>query len=152
MSAYDIDDEMTDRLPQQHPQEFQQQRNTPSVEDLMTELIRSQRPLVKLPLPGSVTDDGRKKKLPDPERFDGDDRAKYPTFEIYLLAKFDVDRLVIGNEQTQVFYAFGRLTGKAAEKMRPWVTAYVDSPSFTVTGFIKQMRAPSLDPELASRA
>ena len=118
MSTYNIDDEMTNPLPQQHPQQFQQQRNTPSVGDLMTELIRLQQQLVKQQLTGSVADDGRKKKLPDPERFDGEDRAKYPTFETYLLAKLDVDRLVIGNEQTQVFYAFGRLTGRAAEQMR----------------------------------
>ena len=77
-----------------------------------------------------VPTESQKRKLPDHERFDGQDRSQYPTFETYLRAKLNVDSLVIGNEATKVYYAFGRLSGLAAEQVCPWVSTYADTPFF----------------------
>ena len=140
-----IDEEMAgvNLPPQQHTD-----NNSASIADLMTAVVSLQQQLVHQ----TQVTEPQKKKLPDPERFDGQDRSQYPTFETYLRAKLNVDSLVIGNEATKVYYAFGRLSGLAAEQMRPWVSTYTDTPFFTVSRFIKHMRSSFLDPELQSRA
>ena len=126
-----------------------QQPNNPSIADLMTAVINLQQQLVNQTQSHQPIES--QKKLPDPERF-GQDRSQYPTFETYLRAKLNVDSSIIGNETTKVYYAFGRLSGLAAEQMRPWVSTYSDTPFFTVGRFIEHMRSSFLDPELQSRA
>ena len=38
-----------------------------------------------------------KKKLPDPERYDGEEKAKYPSFETNLEAKLALDEAMLGS-------------------------------------------------------
>ena len=93
-----------------------------------------------------------KKKLPDPERYDGEDKAKYPSFETNLEAKIALDGNILGSRANQVWYAYGRLTGRASELLQPWIQKHKDTPWFTVSSFIEQMRATFQDPELGRRA
>jgi hypothetical protein len=55
------------------------------------------------------------------DKYDGKNRTAYPAFKGYLKAKLRIDRLAIGNEPELVWYAFGQLTGKAANCMFPWL-------------------------------
>ena len=45
-----------------------------------------------------------KKELPDPERYDGENRAAYPAFELNLKAKVIRDKETIGAGPDQVWY------------------------------------------------
>jgi hypothetical protein len=76
-----------------------------------------------LDLPTVVTDASRRPKhsLSHPDKYDGEDRTAYPAFKGYLRAKLRIDRQAIGDEPELVWYAFGRLTGKAADCIFPWI-------------------------------
>jgi len=75
------------------------------------------------PTPG-LADYVRKPKpcLPNPDKFDGKDKALYPQFEGSLRAKLRIDGPAIGGENEQVWYAFGRLADEAAGRIYPWIS------------------------------
>jgi len=61
--------------------------------------------------------------LPDPEQYDGEEANAYPQFESKLYAKLQVDEAAIGGPFERLWYAFGRLKGKAAQRLHPWMEA-----------------------------
>ena len=93
-----------------------------------------------------------KKKLPDPERYDGEDRSHFPAFEINLKAKVHGDAEILGNAKDRVLYAYSRLSGKAAALMQPWIEANGGAPSFNFSNFLDQLRMTFRDPESTRRA
>ena len=65
--------------------------------------------------------------LPDPETFDGINRAMYLQFKTKLLAKLSVDREALGGPNERLWYAFGRLSGSAAAQILPWISIHAAS-------------------------
>jgi hypothetical protein len=62
-------------------------------------------------------------RLPDPEKFNGEDLSLYPQFEGKLHAKLEIDRASIGEAKEQLWYGFSRLEGKAAARIYPWIVS-----------------------------
>lgn len=81
------------------------------------------------------------------------DPTLYPAFESQLCAKLRIDGHLIGNEDEQVWYAFGCLKGTASARIHPWVKAYENQPSkFTKEELVKQMQRSFSDPEAKNKA
>jgi hypothetical protein len=58
--------------------------------------------------------------------YDNSDQMTFPPFKSKLRAKLQMDGHIIGNEQEQVWYAFGCLKGKASTHIYPWIKTYQD--------------------------
>ncbi|KAK9233708.1 hypothetical protein V1525DRAFT_157001 [Lipomyces kononenkoae] len=91
-------------------------------------------------------------KLPDPEKFTGDDLSLFPQFLGKLQAKLEIDADAIGFEKDHVWYGFSRLEGKSAARIFPWMSAYKGSAEFSLENFYKQLRAAFEDPALKDKA
>jgi hypothetical protein len=105
--------------------------------------------------PRVVTDVPRRPKhsLSHPDKYDGEDRMAYPAFKGYLRAKLRIDQQAIGDEPELVWYAFGRLTGKAADRIFPWMELMEQrGEPLRVTAFMEQLDAAFCDPQTAQRA
>jgi hypothetical protein len=102
-----------------------------------------------------VTEGTRKPKhsLSHPNKYDGQDRAAYPAFKGYLQVKFRIDSAAIGGETEKVWYGYGYLTGKAAERIFPWLAATEKRQMpLRVDDFLAQMDAAFDDPQSVQRA
>ena len=73
----------------------------------------------------SVSEGSRKPKhsLSHPNKFDRQDCSAYLVFKGYLKVKFRIDSDTIGGETKKVWYRYGYLIGKAAERIFPWLAA-----------------------------
>ncbi|KAK9371574.1 uncharacterized protein V1513DRAFT_428421 [Lipomyces chichibuensis] len=91
-------------------------------------------------------------KLPDPDKFTGEDLSLFPQFLGKLQAKLEIDADAIGTGKDHVWYSFGRLEGKAAARIFPWMSSYKDTPGFTLGNFFKQLRTAFEDPALKDKA
>jgi hypothetical protein len=69
--------------------------------------------------------------LPDPDRYDGVDKAVYNVFRSNLLRKLEVDRLAFGSYYNCMWYAFARLKDQAATAMSPWMDQYAQNRAAT---------------------
>ena len=118
----------------------------------------SRRPSQPAPLaqePANSTTLSRKPRhsLSHPDKYDGENRAAYPTFKGHLRAKLRIDAAAIGGEVEQVWYGFGRLAGKAADRIFPWLSRADQSPeALRVDDFFNQLDAAFLDPQSVQRA
>lgn len=91
--------------------------------------------------------------LPDVERYTDEDRSQYPAFEASLRAKLATDGAAIGNETARMWYAFGRLSGRAAVRILPWMETYSVRPAeFTLESLYTHMRTAFRDHELEKKA
>ena len=54
---------------------------------------------------------------------DSEEMNAYPQFESKLYAKLQVDEAALGGPYEGLWYAFGRLKGKAAQRLHPWMEA-----------------------------
>jgi hypothetical protein len=73
--------------------------------------------------------------------FDGEDSALYPQFETVLRAKFSLEAAKFPSPESKVWFAVGKLKGKAARLMSPWTEEYKDNPlEFTVERFFYHMK------------
>lgn len=94
-----------------------------------------------------------KHTLAHPNKFDGQDSAAYPAFRGYLEVKFEIDSAAIGGETEKVWYAYGFLIDKAAERIFPWIAAIqARQKPLRVDDFFTQMDAAFSDPQRAQRA
>ncbi len=93
-----------------------------------------------------------KPRLPNPEKFDGIDLNFFPQFEGSLRAKLQIDGDTIGQEREQVWYAFGRLSGKAGERIFPWMQFAEQRGCLTVAEFFTQLRVAFQDPRRRQKA
>ncbi|KAK9364306.1 hypothetical protein V1509DRAFT_185678, partial [Lipomyces kononenkoae] len=91
-------------------------------------------------------------KLPDADKFTAEDLSLFPQFLGKLQAKLEIDADAIGTGKDHVWYSFGRLEGKAAARIFPWMTAYKDTPGFTLENLYKQLRTAFEDPALQDKA
>jgi hypothetical protein len=91
-------------------------------------------------------------RLPDPEKFNGEDLSLYPQFEGKLHAKLEIDRPSIGEAKEQLWYGFSRLEGKAAARIYPWIATYSKTNKFTLEEFYVQLRTAFQDPALQDKA
>ena len=66
----------------------------------------------------------RKPTFPDPDYFNGVDRALYGPFRAKLLAKLAIDGEAIGGAYARLWYVYGRLQGDAAVHVLPWMNVY----------------------------
>ena len=94
--------------------------------------------------------------LPDPEAFDGHDRAYYPQFKAKLQAKLAVDNQALGGPNEQLWYAYSRLNGPAAVHILPWMTTRAPKGALVtnavVEGFFEHMDFTFLDKDLQEKA
>lgn len=97
---------------------------------------------------------GRRPKhsLTHPDKFTGDDESEFPQFKGLLEAKLEIDKEAIGTERECVWYAFGRLSGKAAGRIYPWMEATKNTGKFTTREFLEQLDAAFADPEKQAKA
>ena len=112
-------------------------------------------PVAAMPPQVNVDYEPRKARhsLGHPEKFDGEDKTKYPPFKGFLIAKLQIDQPAIGGETEQVWYAYGRLSGKAAARVFPWLEASQRTgQALLIDSFMEQMDAAFYDPQIAQRA
>lgn len=62
--------------------------------------------------------------LPDPDTFDGSDRALYPEFQSKLDAKLTLDQAALGSYCEMLWYAYYCLSDAAAGQILPWMKIY----------------------------
>ncbi|OJD22214.1 hypothetical protein ACJ73_06441 [Blastomyces percursus] len=86
-----------------------------------------------------------KASLPDTARYNGNNPVYFPQFLSNLKAKIAIDGQAIGNEQAQVWYAFGRLEGKASARIHPWVDRYSETSRFTTREFLELLKSTFAD-------
>jgi hypothetical protein len=94
-----------------------------------------------------------KHSLTHPDKYDGENKTGYPAFKGHLRAKLRIDQKAIRGEPEQVWYGFGRLSGKAAERLYPWIES-TESRGFPlrVSEFFNQLDSAFLDTQSAQRA
>lgn len=73
-------------------------------------------------------------KMPDPEAYDGIEKSLYPPFISLLRAKLNVDRDALGSAYDRTWYAFGRLKGRAALQLLPWMDHFANNPKEVTEG------------------
>jgi Retrotransposon gag protein len=81
--------------------------------------------------------------LPDPEPYTGEDHSLYPQFESKLRAKLRVDKEALGGVYERLWYAFGRLKDKAAQRLHPWMEVHGNGEALAeeiIERFFQQMR------------
>jgi hypothetical protein len=93
-----------------------------------------------------------KPRLPNPDKFDGKDKALYPQFEGLLRAKLQIDGPAIGGEYEQVWYVFGRLSDEAAGRIYPWISFAQAAGKLTVVELLNQMKIAFSDPRQRQKA
>jgi Ty3 transposon capsid-like protein len=91
-------------------------------------------------------------KLPDPEKYSGEDSSLFPQFLGKLQVKLEIDAEAIGTERDRVWYGFNRLEGKAAARVFPWMSTYDSSLSFSLKDFYQQLRTAFEDPARKEKA
>lgn len=91
-------------------------------------------------------------KLPDPEKFTGEDLSLFPQFEGKLQAKLEIDAIAIGEEKDRIWYGFSRLEGRAAARIFPWMSTYKGTSNFTLTKFFDQLKIAFQDPAFQDKA
>lgn len=89
---------------------------------------------------------------PHTEIFTNEDNSLYPQFRSLLEAKLRIDARAIGSEEEGVWYGFGRLSGKAAGRIHPWMQYAQSTPEFTIKGLLKQMDQAFADPQKQAKA
>ena len=88
-----------------------------------------------------------------PNKFDGEDRGAHPAFTGCLKVKFLVDSEAIGGETEKVWYGYGFLIGKSAERVFPWLASAEDRQQpLLVTDFFFQLDAVFEDPQSTQKA
>lgn len=89
---------------------------------------------------------------PHPEKFSGIDASSYPQFRSLLEAKLKIDAKAIGNEEEKVWYAYGRLSDTALQRIHPWVEFTKHTEKFTVEEFFSRLDKAYGDPEKRTKA
>lgn len=90
---------------------------------------------------------------PHIDKYDGESQSDYLSFRTNLEAKIEIDGDAIGSEREKVWYAFGRLSGSASGRIRPWVEVNKTSLSiFTLSSIISQMDTAFGDPRAVEKA
>jgi hypothetical protein len=70
--------------------------------------------------------------LDHPDKYDDSDRSKYMQFVAILYAKLRIDAPAIGGPFEQLWYAYGRLSGKAQTKVYPWMRLHGNAETVTL--------------------
>jgi hypothetical protein len=91
-------------------------------------------------------------KLPDTEKFTGDDPSLFPQFLGKLEAKLETDAASIGEGKDLLWYGFSRLEGKAAARIFPWMSTYKNTPEFALEKFFQQLKTAFQNPALKDKA
>ena len=102
-----------------------------------------------------VSEGSRRPKhvLAHPNKFDGQDRSAYKSFKGYLKVKFRIDSEAIGGETEKVWYGYGHLVDKAAQRIFPWLASTEErGRTLRVDDFFAQMDAAFDDPQSKGRA
>lgn len=92
-------------------------------------------------------------RYPDVEMFDGNDTKDFLPFKMNLRTKFAMDGPCFLNEEERVFYAYGRLRGRASQRILPWITAKTDArETLCWEDFEKVLDKAFGDPDLKQKA
>lgn len=91
-------------------------------------------------------------KLPDPEKFTGEDPSLFPQFLGKLEDKLQIDAEAIGTERDRVWYGFNHLEGKAAARVFPWMSTYDSTSSLSLKNFYQQLKTVFEDPTRKEKA
>jgi hypothetical protein len=138
----------------QQPQFLSPAQETPfastNPSGLHTPVTRHQSPALEQDEPHTTK--RPKQRLGEVAKFDGKDKAKYREFSIKMAAKLEIDGEAIGDEKTQVWYAYSGLTGEAESRIFPWVETTRGTPQFTLRGLHEQMDLAFLDPRARQKA
>ena len=78
-------------------------------------------PRTTIPITTPEADPSQKPRhsLSHSNKYEGKSKTAYPAFKGHLRAKLRIDQAAIGGEPEQVWYAFGRLADKAADRIFP---------------------------------
>lgn len=90
-------------------------------------------------------------RYPDVTPYDGENPKEYRVFRVNLRTKFVADAAYFSDDEERILYAFGRLQGKASQRMLPWVVAKEDQLP-TLDEFYKAMDQAFDDPEVQQKA
>jgi hypothetical protein len=130
-------------------QDLRKSLRTPGLSEAMSRPI----PAVVVTEPASSSQRKAKHSLSHPDKYDGVNKAAYPAFKGHLRAKLRIDRGAIGDEPEQVWYAFGRLSDKASERMFPWIeTIERKGDALTTDAFFAQLDAAFYNEQIPQRA
>lgn len=87
------------------------------------------------------------------QTFDGSDYSLYPQFESILRAKFELEPMSFPSEAAKIWWALGRLKGKAARVMNPWTEVYkTNQAAFSMENMFEQMKVQFGDTERQKKA
>lgn len=90
---------------------------------------------------------------PDVEMFSGEDLKQFDAFKLNLKLKLANDEQCYFDDAKKVSYAFSRLTGKASQRLLPWMNAKIQGdimPSFAE--FYKELDRAFSDPDRRQQA
>jgi hypothetical protein len=94
-----------------------------------------------------------KGRFPDVTLFTGEDPTLYAQFELKLRTKLRMDAAAYPTEEEQVYYAFGRLEGKAAKRMLPWIeTKTTRGDQLFTSEFFSALGRAFKDPDQQAKA
>jgi hypothetical protein len=90
---------------------------------------------------------------PDVKSYDGEDPEEYQVFRTNLEVKFTMDDHYFRDDKEKVYYAFGRLDGKASRRLHPWLLAKRErGEALLLEDFYKAMDLAFSDPDRKQRA
>lgn len=119
---------------------MQAPRSPPQTEERSAGGPASQTPLVRRPT------------YPDVEPFSGENLKSYDPFRLNLETKLLMDESYFSTDDKKVLYAFGRLTGKASQRMLPWMEASKEGGTRTFDNFKKELDRAFGDPDRKQQA
>lgn len=93
-----------------------------------------------------------KAKLSAPKLYTDENRGEYQYFIAMLKAKLEIDRRCFDSESERIWYGYGRLDGRAAQIMLPWMTQFQNTASFTLEQFYGQLHLVFGDDHRQSKA
>ena len=101
--------------------------------------------------PNRGTDSRPRPRYPDVDPYNGEDPRDYRVFRVNLRTKFVVDAPCFLSDEEQILYAFGRLRGKASQRILPWIIAKQNQLP-TLSDFYQALDQAFDDPEVQRKA
>ena len=93
----------------------------------------------------------RRRRLPDPEHFDGD-KKKFPNWIYNMKSKLVHDKEDFDNERKACDYVFSRVKGTAATLIKPYLKNMENKSEWNTDNLVRFMETMFGDPHAAERA
>lgn len=147
---YDLQRQETIRYQQQLQQQQQQ------FDQLRNEVNQMRVTPAHPPQPTQAVDSTPRRPrhtMPQPAKYNGENKAGYPAFKGLLKAKLKIDKAAIGEEPERVWYGYSCLENGAAHRIYPWIASQDKNEKvLTEAGFFAELDKAFADPQMAQRA